>query len=135
FLVGCESSLKVMSLDLCREHDARLGAERHGKLRDEQVGLGRREVHREGLAAVLDYGAAGRAPGRSRTLVLPEDVEGDLLASADKLDGMALHDDDIAAIVALRRTLRRGAKRHRGNECCNGYARQHGGVLLLLPGQ
>ena len=103
------------------------------KLRNEHVGFGRREVHGECLATVLDHGAAGEAFRRRGALaVVLQNVEGDLLASADKFDRMSFHDDDDAAVVAFLQALGGGAERNDGKERCDGYALEHAGFPLAL---
>src|SRR5262249_11478401 len=94
--------------------------------------FGGREVHGNGLAAVLDHGPTREALRGRRTLaVVFEDIERDRLVLADEFDRMSFHDDDIAAMLALRGTLCRGAPRNHGKEQCDGYALCHAGLSFL----
>src|SRR5882724_2615657 len=119
-LVCCEPCLQGVVCHLRRKHDASLGAERHGGLANEQVGLFRGKIDRGGLAPVLNDGAARGAFRLGWCLaVVLQDVKDDLLTLADELDRVALNNDDITPVSPLLRSLGRRAMRDDDKQQCN----------------
>src|SRR5882724_4719992 len=119
-LVCCEPCLQGVVCHLRRKHDASFGAERHGELANEQVGLFGGKIDCGGLSPVLNDGAARGAFRLGRCLaVVLQDIKDDLLTLADELDRVALDHDDVASIGSFLGTLCRRAMRDDGKQQCN----------------
>src|SRR5262245_21127968 len=112
-LVCCEPCLQGMVCHLRRKHDAGLGAERHGELTNEHVGLCRRKIYRGRLPPILNDSTARRALRLGRCLaVVLKDVEDDLLTLADEFDRVAFDDSDITSVGSLLSLSRRAMRDH-----------------------